>query len=333
MPHPGKQIPCPAPGRRRALASMLAGLLTPLAAARAEPETARQIVGAFDRLFEGPHEGLRAVHANGLLCEGSFLPAPGAAHLSHAAHFTGAATPVLARFSNFAAIPGLPDGHPPPARAAWRSSSCCRMAARPTSSRIPSTASPPPRPRPSCASCAACRMPRGSRPWRRPSRRCAASWIPQAATGQLCQRELFRRHRLRLCQCRRPAPPWPLPHPTAGRGRLADAGGGDGAGARLPGRGPAMPPGGRPGGPAPDAATGGPGDQTADGSQPWPEDRPLAGLGTLSLHRLAGAPDAARPDLRFVPTSLVAGIEPSDDPMLLARTLAYDVSAERRARP
>jgi catalase len=76
-----------------------------------------------------------------------------------------------------------------------------------------------------------------------------------------------------------------------------------------------------------------PGDLTKDGSRPWPDDRSVVDLGTLTLRHLSMPSDSAQPNLRFVPTSLVAGIEPSDDPMLLSRTLAYDISAERRSRP
>ncbi|RMI27090.1 catalase [Pseudoroseomonas wenyumeiae] len=257
-----------------------------------------------------------------------------AAHLSRAAHFTGAATPVLARFSNFAAIPGLPDGHPAASPrglavkfllpdggetdivahsfngfpAATPEAFLCFLRSLPDAARLEALAAAEPAvrrfldtPKPPPASYAS------------ENYFGVTAFVFVDAAGR-------RRHgRYRILPQAGAA--WLTPEAAAARepGYLA---------AELRSRLAAGP-----------VALrlmlqlAAPGDQTADGSHPWPEDRPLAELGALSLHRLAGAPDAARPDLRFVPTSLVAGIEPSDDPMLLARTLAYDVSAERRARP
>ena len=70
----------------------------------------------------------------------------------------------------------------------------------------------------------------------------------------------------------------------------------------------------------------GEGDAVNDGTVPWPADRPAVELGTLSLRAMVPEP----PDLTFVPTNLVGGVAPSDDPLLLARTRAYRISAERR---
>ena len=93
-------------------AGLLAAAFAPRPGARAQGTgVPARIVGAFDALCAGPHPGRRTVHAPGVLCEGAFTPAPGAA-LSRAAHLQGAPVPVLARFSNFAAVPGLPDGDP-----------------------------------------------------------------------------------------------------------------------------------------------------------------------------------------------------------------------------
>ena len=79
----------------------------------ANPESVPlRIVRAFDAMFDGPHAGQRAVHANGLLCDGVFTPSPSARSISRAEHLAGGDVPVLVRFSNFAAVPGLPDGHP-----------------------------------------------------------------------------------------------------------------------------------------------------------------------------------------------------------------------------
>jgi len=75
-----------------------------------------------------------------------------------------------------------------------------------------------------------------------------------------------------------------------------------------------------------------PGDQTKDGSQPWPDDRKVVDLGVLTLSRLVPNTLEAEKKLLFMPTSLTAGIELSDDPLPRARAAAYAVSFARRSR-
>jgi catalase len=67
------------------------------------------IVASLDELTGGPHEGLRAVHARGTLCSGSFTATPEAAELSRAEMFSGEPVPVTARLSNGSGNPHLPD--------------------------------------------------------------------------------------------------------------------------------------------------------------------------------------------------------------------------------
>jgi catalase len=76
-----------------------------------------------------------------------------------------------------------------------------------------------------------------------------------------------------------------------------------------------------------------PGDQTRDASQPWPDDRKVVELGVLTLNK--GVPDSleAQKKLLFLPTSLTAGIELSDDPLPSIRAAAYAVSFARRSHP
>jgi catalase len=68
-----------------------------------------EIVGSLDELTGGPHEGLRAVHARGTLCSGTFSATPEASGLSRAAQFSRDAVPVTARLSNGSGNPHLPD--------------------------------------------------------------------------------------------------------------------------------------------------------------------------------------------------------------------------------
>jgi catalase len=78
------------------------------------PENQRlyeQIVDALYALF-GVHPGYRAVHAKGIVCEGTFSPAATAASVSRAPHLQGASVPITVRFSDFAGVPTVPDGDP-----------------------------------------------------------------------------------------------------------------------------------------------------------------------------------------------------------------------------
>ena len=74
------------------------------AAAQPAPQ---QMVDALHAAF-GEHHA-RAVHAKGLMAEGSFEPSPQAAGFSKAALFHQGAVPVIARFSDFTGIPDIPD--------------------------------------------------------------------------------------------------------------------------------------------------------------------------------------------------------------------------------
>jgi catalase len=76
-----------------------------------------------------------------------------------------------------------------------------------------------------------------------------------------------------------------------------------------------------------------PGDQTKDGSQPWPDERKVVELGVLTLNKPVTNSSEAEKKLLFLPTSLTAGIELSDDPLPPARTAAYAVSFARRSQP
>jgi catalase len=74
-----------------------------------------------------------------------------------------------------------------------------------------------------------------------------------------------------------------------------------------------------------------PGDPTNDATLPWPADRPQVDAGTLTVDRIVAEADGNCRDINFDPLVLPAGIEPSDDPLLSARSAAYSVSFTRRA--
>ncbi len=74
-----------------------------------------------------------------------------------------------------------------------------------------------------------------------------------------------------------------------------------------------------------------PGDRTDDATIPWPGSRERLDVGTLTIdHIQSEAPGNCR-DVNFDPLVLPAGIEPSDDPLLSARSAAYSTSFTRRA--
>ena len=75
-----------------------------------------------------------------------------------------------------------------------------------------------------------------------------------------------------------------------------------------------------------------PGDQTNDPTQPWPADRELVDLGTITLAKAVPDQAAAQKALHYLPNRLTPGIEVSDDPLIDARVRAYVISFGRRAQ-
>jgi catalase len=76
-------------------------------------ETVAKIVDIQHELFDGPHEGFRSVHAKGVVLKGDFYPDESASRISKAEHFnTDAATPIVVRFSNGTGIPDIADNDP-----------------------------------------------------------------------------------------------------------------------------------------------------------------------------------------------------------------------------
>jgi catalase len=68
------------------------------------------LIEAFDAVAGGPHEGARAAHAKGVVCEGTFTAAPEAARLTRAAHMQGEPVRATVRFSNGSGKPHIHDG-------------------------------------------------------------------------------------------------------------------------------------------------------------------------------------------------------------------------------
>ncbi|WP_374023806.1 catalase family peroxidase [Mycobacterium sp. HNNTM2301] len=69
------------------------------------------VLAAFAKIF-GEHPGIRPAHGKGILLNGTFTPTAAAAELSVAQHFQQASTPVLVRFSDSTGLPTIPDTDP-----------------------------------------------------------------------------------------------------------------------------------------------------------------------------------------------------------------------------
>jgi catalase len=74
-----------------------------------------------------------------------------------------------------------------------------------------------------------------------------------------------------------------------------------------------------------------PGDPTNDATRAWPEEREKVDVGTVTLERVESDETSAARDINFDPLVLPAGIAPSDDPLLSARSAIYSQSFTRRA--
>jgi len=71
-------------------------------------------------------------------------------------------------------------------------------------------------------------------------------------------------------------------------------------------------------------------DPTQDATLPWPADRRTVDAGTLTLDSVQLEAAGNARDINFDPLVLPAGIEPSDDPLLSARSAVYAASYRRR---
>ncbi|MBD8879528.1 catalase family peroxidase [Rhodanobacter sp. 7MK24] len=73
-----------------------------------------------------------------------------------------------------------------------------------------------------------------------------------------------------------------------------------------------------------------PGDPTDDATKAWPADRQTVDAGTLVVESEQAQDSGPCRDINYDPTVLPSGIQPSDDPLLPARSAAYADSYLRR---
>jgi catalase len=72
---------------------------------------AEKLLEALDKL-SGLHPGFRPAHAKGLMCTGTFTPSAEAAKLTRAPHASRPSTPVTVRYSDSTGVPTIPDNDP-----------------------------------------------------------------------------------------------------------------------------------------------------------------------------------------------------------------------------
>jgi catalase len=285
--------------RRLAKSLMCVSLLLASAAATADnPPVTTQVVDLANKL-SGVHPGFRAFHAKGVVVEGSFKASSEAARLSGAPLFSGRAIPVTVRFSDGNGMPNVADGSP---------------AANPHGMAI------------------RYHLPGGVNTDMVTN---SLKFFP-VGTG-----EDFRDLLLAIVASPPDAPkPTKLEQFFASHPNAPKAFGT----AATPEQAAKQPP---------DflsdeltqriarkpvvfrlkAQLAEPGDQTKDASQPWPDDRKVVELGVLMLNKVVPNSLKAEKKLLFLPTSLTAGIELSDDPLPSVRAAAYAVSFGRRSQP
>jgi len=324
---------------RLAAAIVTAGLAAalPVTQTRAQsPSTATQTVDTMNKLW-GRYPGTRANHAKGLVTEGSFTPTADAARLSKANIFAGATVPVTVRFSDSTGVPAIPDGslyaNPHGMSIKFRPAGAGTVDVVTNSLAFFPVAtgeeflellnalavSGPDAPKPTKADQFIAAHPS------------VLKALGSASTPTSFAREVYNGvDAFVFVDAQGNRQPFRFKIvPTAGAEHI-----GPDEAAKMP----------------PDflvkelpqrlaqqpvvfhlmAQLAGAGDQTKDPSQPWPADRPLVDLGTITLTKAAADNDAAQKALRYLPNNLTPGIEVSDDPLIDARVRAYVISFGRR---
>jgi len=321
------------------LAAVLAISLTlPVAHASAQaPSTAIQTIDTMNKLW-GRHPGLRANHAKGVVVQGSFVPTPAARTLSKAAIFAGAPVPVTVRFSDSTGLPTLADGAPNanPHGMAVKFQPAGGTVVDVITNSLPffpvatgedflallqaNSLSGPTAPKPTAA-----------------DKFIATHPSVKAAFGALGTPSSFAREIYNgvdafifVNEAGKRQPFRFKIVPAAGVEHLAPA-----AAAKMP----------------PDflvdelparlksshvsfhlmAQLAKPGDQTKDPTKPWPADRKMVDMGTITLTSAVADNVLAQKQLHYLPNQLEPGIELSDDPLINARVRAYVISFGRRA--
>jgi catalase len=315
----------------------LAALVLVPTSVRAEDQNVEvQVVDAMNIVF-GAHPGFRAIHAKGVVVEGSFKGTPDAAALSRAILFDGRTIPVTARFSDSTGIPVIPDGSPdanphgmaikfhlPDGSETDMVINSLKFFPVSTAADLRDlflaiAASPPDAPKPTKLDQFVASHPT-----------VAAAGATVATPDSFAHEEYHGINAFMLVNkagerqaVRYVMAPEQVVHLDAAEAAKRPP---DFLMDELPQR-----------------LTRGPvtfhlkaqlaaaGDATNDPSRPWPEDRKVVELGVLTLDKAVPDSAEAQRKLLFLPGQVTDGIEASDDPMIAVRDGAYAVSFSRRS--
>ena len=290
------------------------------------------------RKLAGPHPGFRPVHAKGLVCSGVFRASADAAKITRAPHFAGQQVPVTVRFANSNGNPDVHDGTPSVRSMAVKfhlpdgksadilANSIEGFVARTPEelleflrAQLPDPASGKPDPE-AVPRYVAAHPAAGEFIGRLMKKPVPASYAQATYHAEHAFRftadgtSRFGRYRL---------------VPVAGEAFLSP----DDAGKRNPNFLREELEGRLRMGPVAFRILlqlAEPGDPTDDVTVLWPEGRALVELGLLEITGISPTGAADERKLIFDPTNRPAGIDLSDDPILLARSAAYSISYERR---
>lgn len=296
------------------------------------------LVDAFNKLSDGQHKGFRANHAKGVMLEGSFTPSPDAATFSRAPHFAKT-VPIVVRFSDATGVPTLPDADP--------NASPHGIAIRfklPDGTytdivSISANAFPVATPEEFLAFLQAAGASGPTTPAPKPietflgTHPAAVKFVttPRPPPVSFATLAFYGVNAFKFTNARG------ISHyaryqiiPVAGERALSDADAKQAAPDylmdELPARLAAAPVKFRL-----FAQVAEEGDPLDDATAVWPAERKRVLLGTLSITKMLPDQMAAQKAIMFSPLNLEPGIEPSADPILLARPSAYGVSFSRRS--
>src|SRR5882672_6245995 len=297
------------------------------------------LVDAFNVLSKGPHKGFRANHAKGIMVEGTFTPSPAAAAFSKAPHFAKAVK-VLVRFSDTTGVPTLPDADPNASPHGIAIRFTLPDGAATDIVSISANGFPVATPEDFLAFLQAAAQSGPDAPKPTPIEKflsthpAAVKFVstPRPAPVSFGTLAFYGVNALKFTNAKgvsRYARYQIIP--VAGKHALSDADAKkvdpDYLMNELPKRiaqGPVefrlL------------AQVANEGDPVDDGTAVWPADRKLVSLGTISLTKTVKDQVTAQKLIMFSPLNLQSGIEPSADPVLLARPAAYGVSFSQRIR-
>lgn len=302
-------------------------------------QLANNLIAAFDAAF-GVHPGKRPAHAKGILLKGEFTPAKEALALTRAPHLLSGTLPAVARFSNSTGLPALPDNHP---RADPRGFAIRFYLADRVHTDIISHAANGFPTKNGDDFLAFLRAAGASDPSRNPPsptpleqflaahpETAAFLQTPKPTPSSFAREQYFGVTAFEFTNSEgvkrfgryHIVPEAGIEHLDAA---AAAAQSPDFLHAEIRRRiqsGPVRF--------AIKVQVANPGDVVNDPTHAWPEDRPLAPFGTLTLNDVHPADEAEQKQIIFDPIPRVDGIEPSDDPLLELRAAVYLISGRRR---